>query len=131
MDVQTLDTHKRILGILYIISASFVFLVALFIRALMSVIFEFAFDQGEIEDRRVVDFVMSIISIVPFILIVFSALPTMIAGIGLLSRATWAPILALIVGCLKLISFPIGTIIGIYSIWIFAEDQRLKRLANG
>ncbi|MEI9921189.1 MAG: hypothetical protein WDO14_20700 [Bacteroidota bacterium] len=40
----------------------------------MSVIFEFAFDQGEIEDRRVVDFVMSIISIVPFILIVFSAL---------------------------------------------------------
>ncbi|MEI9921190.1 MAG: hypothetical protein WDO14_20705 [Bacteroidota bacterium] len=41
------------------------------------------------------------------------------------------PFFALIVGCLKLISFPIGTIIGIYSIWIFAEDQRLKRLANG
>ena len=86
-------------------------------------------DDGDLEPR-VRDFVMTIISFVPAIIIVFSVLPTLIAGIGLLVRRTWALIFSLIMGCLKLISFPIGTIIGIYAIWVFAEDQRLKRLAN-
>src|SRR5882757_4643700 len=112
MDVQTLDTHKKILGIIYIIMASFALLIAIFIRAFMAIIFEFAFDQGEIDDRRVAEFVMGIISFVPALIIVFSVIPTLIAGIGLLVRATWAPIFSLIIGILKLISFPIGTIIG-------------------
>jgi len=129
MDGQTLDTHKKILGIIYVISACFALLVALFIRAFISIIFDFALEEGEMEPR-IKDFVMSIISFVPAIIIVFSVIPTLIAGIGLLTRATWAPIFSLIMGCLKLISFPIGTIIGIYAIWIFAEDQRLKRLGN-
>jgi hypothetical protein len=129
MDVQTLDTHKKILGIIYVISACFALLVAVFIRAFISLVFEFAIEEGEMEPRMR-DFVMSIISFVPAIIIVFSVIPTLIAGIGLLARATWAPILSLIMGCLKLISFPIGTIIGIYAIWIFAEDQRLKRVGN-
>src|SRR3954463_16434924 len=130
MDAQTLDTHKKILGIVYIISASFSLLIAVFIRAFIALVFDFAMEEGDMEPR-VRDFIMSIISIVPAIIIVFSTIPTLIAGIGLLSRATWAPIFSLIVGCLKLLAFPIGTIIGIYSIWIFAEDQRIKRLANG
>ncbi|HEX8061354.1 MAG TPA: hypothetical protein VF473_10485 [Cyclobacteriaceae bacterium] len=129
MDSQTLDTHKKILGIIYVISASFALLIALFIRAITSIIFDFAMDEGDLEPQMR-DFVMSIISFVPAVIIVFSVIPTLIAGIGLLVRASWAPIFSLIIGCLKLISFPIGTIIGIYSIWIFAEDQRLKRSGN-
>lgn len=129
MDVQTLDTHKKILGIIYVISACFALLIAIFIRAFISIIFDFALEEGEMEPRMR-DFVMNIISFVPAIIIVFSVIPTLIAGIGLLVRASWAPIFSLIMGCLKLISFPIGTIIGIYAIWIFAEDQRLKRLGN-
>lgn len=130
MDAQTLDTHKKILGIVYIIYGCFWLLIAIFIRAFMSFIFEFAMDEGDLEPR-IRDFVMSIISIVPAIIIVFSTIPTIVAGIGLLARTSWAPIFSLIIGCLKLVMFPIGTIIGVYAIWIFAEDQRLKRLANG
>jgi hypothetical protein len=129
MDAQTLDTHKKILGIIYVISACFALLIAVFIRAVISLIFDFAIEEGDMEPR-VRDFVLSIISFVPAFIIVFSVIPTVIAGIGLLVRATWAPIFSLIIGCLKLISFPIGTIIGIYAIWIFAEDQRIKRLGN-
>jgi putative exporter of polyketide antibiotics len=129
MDGQTLDTHKKILGIIYVITACFALLIAIFIRAFISIIFDFAMEDGDMEPR-VRDFVMSIISFVPAIIIVFSVIPTLIAGIGLLTRSSWAPIFSLIIGCLKLISFPIGTIIGIYAIWIFAEDQRLKRLGN-
>ena len=130
MDAQTLDTHKKILGIVYIITGCFALLVAIFIRAFMSFVFDFAMDEGDMEPR-VREFVMGILSFVPALIIIFGVIPSVIAGIGLLNRASWAPIFSLIIGCLKLISFPIGTIIGIYAIWIFAEDQRIKRLANG
>lgn len=130
MDAQQLDTHKKVLGIIYIITACLVILAALFVRALMSVIFGFAFENADPEEQRVAEFVLMLTSFLPAVLIIFSGIPTLIAGIGLLMRATWAPIIALIVGILKLISFPIGTAIGIYAIWIYSEDQKQKKVVR-
>lgn len=130
MDAQTLDTHKKVLGIIYVITASLVIFAALFIRMLMSVIFGFAFEDATAEEQRIADFVMAITAFLPAILIIFSGIPTLIAGIALLMRQSWAPLFALVMGILKLISFPIGTAIGIYAIWIYSEDQKQKRVVN-
>ena len=67
------------------------------------------------------------------ILIVFFALPTLIAAFGLLTKKSWGVTFALIVGCIKLFSFPIGTALGVYSIWIYSEDVRVSKQlsANG
>jgi hypothetical protein len=40
------------------------------------------------------------------------ALPGLVTGFGLLKRKPWARVVALIVGVLKLLSFPPGTFIG-------------------
>ncbi len=127
MDAERLDGHKKALGIIYIVMSAFTLLAALFIRAVLSIVFGFAFEDATNEERQVGEFVMAIASILPIILIIFNALPAMIAGIGLVTRQSWAPILALVVGCLMLFAVPIGTAIGIYSIWIFTEDQKLKK----
>jgi len=129
MDAQRLDGHKKVLGILYVISSLLTIIGMLMLNALLSLIFSFALDEMNPEDQRIMEFVMAIVRYVPgFVIFVFS-LPTLIAGIGLLSRQSWATILALIIGCLKLFSFPIGTAIGIYAIWIYSEDQKLARAA--
>jgi len=49
------------------------------------------------------------------------AFPGIIAGIGLLLRRRWGRILALVVGFLSLISFPIGTALGLYTIWVLIQ----------
>jgi hypothetical protein len=130
MDAQTLDTHKKVLGIIYVITACLVIFAALFIRAIMAIVFGFAFENADPEERRIAEFVMAITSFLPAIMIIFSGIPTFIAGLGLLLRQSWAPLFALIMGILKLISFPIGTAIGIYAIWIYSEDQKQKRTVN-
>lgn len=130
MDAQGLDNHKKILGIIYIVTASLTILVALFIRAIMSTVFGFAMEEANHEERRIGEFVMAMAGFLPAIIIVFSGIPTLLAGIGLLAKQSWAMILALIMGCLKLFSVPIGTAIGIYAIWIYAEEQKLKRTAT-
>jgi hypothetical protein len=51
------------------------------------------------------------------------ALPGLIAGIGLLRRSSWGRILAIIVSFINLLNFPIGTIIGVYSLWVLFQDS--------
>jgi hypothetical protein len=130
MDALRLDGHKKVLGILYIMSAALTTLAALLINALLSFIFTFAFEQADPEEQRIMDFIMALTAYLPAIIILIFALPTFIAGIGLLTKQSWAVIISLIVGCLKLFSFPVGTAIGIYAIWIFSEDQKLSRSSS-
>ncbi len=127
MDVLTLNSHKKVLGIIYVITASLTLIVALSIRALVAIVFDFAFADADPEEQRVAEFVTNIVSIIPAIIILFSSVPTAIAGIGLLTKQSWASTFALVMGILKLISFPIGTAIGIYAIWLYAEEGKLKR----
>ena len=54
------------------------------------------------------------------------AVPGIIGGIGLLKHKEWARILMLIIGILNLIAIPIGTIIGIYTLWVLMKDETIE-----
>lgn len=127
MDVQRLDGHKKILGIVYIVSSVLMILGMILLNAFLSFLFSFVFNEITAEEQKLVEFIMAIVAYLPAIVLIFFALPTLVAGVGLLTKQKWATILSLIVGCLKLFSLPIGTAIGVYAIWIFAEDQKLSR----
>jgi len=53
----------------------------------------------------------------------------LIGGIGLLKKKPWARILVLIVGCVRLFVFPIGTALGVYSIWVLTKDETISLLS--
>jgi len=55
-------------------------------------------------------------------ILTISALAGIAAGWGLLDRRAWARILAIVLGCLKLIEFPIGTALGVYTLWVLVSD---------
>ena len=48
--------------------------------------------------------------------------PGLVAGFGLLARKSWARILAIVVAILGLLNFPLGTLIGLYVIWVLLQD---------
>lgn len=125
--MEQLDNHKRILGILYLISGVLSILGMLLLNAFLSVIFTFALQETNEDERQAVELILLIVQYVPVVVILFFSVPTLIAAFGLLARKTWATLFGLVVGCLKLFSFPIGTAIGVYSIWIWSEEQKLKK----
>ncbi|MEM9353897.1 MAG: hypothetical protein AAGA92_12855 [Planctomycetota bacterium] len=51
------------------------------------------------------------------------SVPAIIGGIGLYKRFGWARILVLILGVFELIGFPIGTAIGVYTLWALTRDE--------
>lgn len=66
---------------------------------------------------------------VALFLVVLPALGT-IGGIGLLMGKPWARILVLILAVLDLFQLPIGTIIGIYTIWVLLHDETAQLFAR-
>nr|AIA17050.1 Unknown Function [uncultured bacterium] len=127
MDAQRLEDHKKILGVLYVVAGLFSILIMLILQGVFTTIYAFAFGEMDNEEQATFQFVFSLVRYFQILAIAFYAVPTLIAGIGLLMKQSWAMILALIVAALKLFSFPVGTAIGIYAIWIYAEEQRVRK----
>lgn len=60
------------------------------------------------------------------LLIVILSAPEVVAGIGLLKRQEWARILALVVAFFNLLSIPLGTALGVYSIVILLKEETVQ-----
>ena len=60
--------------------------------------------------------------IIPSLFFVVSILgiAAIIVGYGLSQRASWARVAAIVFGCLALLKFPLGTALGIYTLWVLA-----------
>jgi len=70
--------------------------------------------------------VLSIIGTFIGMLLFVLSVPGIIGGLGLLKHKEWARILVLIVSALHLFNIPIGTALGIYSIWVLVQDETIK-----
>jgi MFS family permease len=51
------------------------------------------------------------------------SVPGLVAGIGLLRRWSWARWISLVLAVLDLLLVPIGTLFGIYAIWVLMQDE--------
>lgn len=58
--------------------------------------------------------------IVPLVAVgtIFAAGLAFVTGYALLNRASWGRILAIVAGILALFKFPLGTALGIYTLWV-------------
>ena len=68
-----------------------------------------------------------------FVAVLFGliSIPALVGGWGLLKRKPWARLLVLIVSFLSLPGFPVGTLIGGYSIWVLMNDESRNILSGG
>jgi hypothetical protein len=51
------------------------------------------------------------------------SVPDIVGGIGVLRRKSWARYMVLVLAVLDLINIPVGTAVGIYSIWVLVQDE--------
>lgn len=57
------------------------------------------------------------------IIFVLIALPSLLAGYGLLKRYEWGRVLAFVMSIIHLFSFPIGTAVGGYTLWVLTREE--------
>lgn len=64
------------------------------------------------------------------LLFVGLALPAIASAVGLLQRKSWAKVLTLVVAVLNLLNIPVGTIFGIYAIWVMTRPETDRALGR-
>ena len=70
--------------------------------------------------------ITTIVGIAIACFLVLNSIPEIIGGFGLLKRRPWARVLVLIIAVLDLLFIPIGTLIGIYELWVLLSEDTAK-----
>ena len=76
--------------------------------------------------EEIPDVVLKVLSISVPTLIAFMATLGLIGGIGLLGFKSWARYLVIVVAALGCLNIPIGTLKGVYSLWVLLQDDTIK-----
>jgi hypothetical protein len=53
------------------------------------------------------------------------AIPGVVAGIGLVRRASWSRVMALVLSAFELVLFPIGTILAAYTVFVLSQQAAI------
>lgn len=119
------EQHAKLLGILWIVYAIFHALGGAVLLIVAHTIF------GRFASGDNAAFVHPLLTWIAIFLLVKSAF-CVIAGFGLIERQTWGRPLTLLMGFISLINIPIGTALGIYTLWVLLSphsDVDYHRLA--
>lgn len=118
MNKQDAQTGVKILGIIAIIFGSLQLLGALALLALAGV--TVAFDDAAV--------VLGSFILIAAALLLISGSLLLAGGIGALKQRAWCRIPMLIRGGVVLLNFPLGTIFGVFTIWLFGFEENVKKL---
>ncbi len=119
-----MESHKRILGILYIISGILKLFALALVATFLSTLFPYIAQEAGPDGAWAFEWIGNFIPVLLWGIIILFAVPSVIGGIAMLQQKSWALTLLLILGCFKLFSFPIGTALGVYTIWVYAESNK-------
>jgi len=122
LDQRQLQLHVPVLGWLLIVGNAIFLLMGMFVLVLLTGI---GFASGEREAMTV----LTIVGTAVGLLLVVLGIPGLVAGAGLLARKPWARILAVVVAILGLANVPIGTLIGLYALWVLMQDAATEYFA--
>ena len=90
------------------------------------VFFALRFAKGFVVSEEIPNMVLNFLSLSLPLLVGFMSTLALVGGIGLLSFQPWARYLVIVVAALGCLNIPIGTLKGVYSLWVLLQDETLK-----
>src|SRR4030043_2054723 len=124
MEDTKMKKHVTVVGAIYIGFGILNLILAL------GAFFALNFARQVVGNDEVPTMVLSFLAISVPLLIGFMATLGLVGGIGLLSFQSWARYLIIVVAALGCLNIPIGTLKGVYSLWVLLQDETIK-LFNG
>jgi len=122
LNQRQLQLHVPVVGWLLIVGHAIFLLVGVFVFLLLTGI-------GVASGEREATAVLTTVGTAVGLLLVVLGIPGLVAGAGLLARKSWARILAIVVGTLGLVNVPIGTVIGVYTLFVLMQDAATEYFA--
>ena len=125
--VSRVAQHGRLVGILWIAYSALTTLVGIVLlivfQHILPAILRYQPPQQQGPPPEVVFGLLRPIMHIVAVLVLVKGVAGLIAGIGLLDSAEWSRMLTLVLACISILSFPVGTAIGVYSLWVLLSHN--------
>jgi len=118
-----MNTHVKVLGVIYIAISAFFVLAALFLLLAVGSAAGIVGAAAEPENALVAIPILGIAGSFAATILLILGLPGLIGGWGLLNYRPWARILVIVLSALNLLNFPVGTVLGIYGLWVLLSKD--------
>ena len=124
MEDSRMKKHVAVVGAIQIGFAILGLILAVVIFFVMS------FARSQVGGDQTGEMVLGFLSISLPILFGFLSTIGLVGGIGLLAYKPWARYLVMVVAALGCLNIPIGTLKGVYTLWVLLQDETIKLFEN-
>jgi hypothetical protein len=122
-EAGTMQTHVKVLGVLYLAVSGFFFCAALFLFVAMSGAAGIVGAAADPEDAAIAIPVLGIAGTMLSVFLMAFAIPGLVTGYGLLTYRPWARIVGIVLSAINLINIPFGTAVGAYGLWVLLSKE--------
>jgi hypothetical protein len=127
-----MEKHVTLVGILNIVYRSLAIIGALVLFCLaygFGYLMKFIshFDHNEMQEvpPEIFGIIQIVLTGVGILILIFS-ITGIIGAIGVLRRKEWGRITLLVLSFFSLLSIPLGTMLGVYGIWVLLNDETIR-----
>ena len=92
----------------------------------VAIFFIMSFARSQVGGDETAETVLGFLTVSLPILFGFLATLGLIGGIGLLAYKPWARYIVIVVSALGCLNIPIGTLKGVYALWVLLQDDTVK-----
>ena len=118
-----METHVKVLGVLYLALSGFFFVAALFLALAMGSAAGIVGVTAAPQDAAIAIPILGIAGTALVIFLLVFSLPGILTGYGLLTYRPWARIVGIVLSAVNLINIPFGTILGAYGLWVLLNKD--------
>ena len=124
-----MQTHVKVLGVLYLAFSALSLLAALFLMIAVGGAAGIVGMTADSGDAAIAIPVLGLAGTALGMMLLILAVPGLLTGWGLINYRGWARILGLVLSVLNLFNIPFGTALGIYGLWVLLNKDT-ERLFN-
>lgn len=127
-----MEKHIKLVAIFNIVYRSILMLgsIVLFIlAALFGRIMEFVERSGDVRPDEIPNEILGIVPVILVVIGVILAVISIIAiigSVGFMKRQEWGRVTLLVVSVFNLMHIPIGTALGVYTLWVILNDEIVR-----
>jgi len=92
----------------------------------VAIFFALNFAKGFVENDETGVIVLGFLSVSLPLLVGFLSTLGLVGGIGVLGYKPWARYIVIVVSALGCLNIPIGTLKGVYCLWVLMQDETVK-----
>jgi hypothetical protein len=126
-----MQTHIKVLGVVYLAFGGLMLLGALFLLVMMGGVAGIVGASAEPEDAAIAIPVLGFAGTALALFLGVFSLPSLATGYGLIHYKEWARVLGIVLSAINLINIPLGTIVGAYGLWVLLNKETERLFSSG